>query len=60
MSLYYIGFVKTATKNFIMKITVLVFCLCTLIQLTYSQKPRARDIGIPFEGNTGKNNAITI
>jgi D-aminopeptidase len=24
-----------------------------------AQKPRARDIGIPFEGQTGKNNAIT-
>jgi D-aminopeptidase len=42
-----------------MKIFVLCFCLCTVFQITYSQKPRARDIGIPFEGNTGKNNAIT-
>jgi D-aminopeptidase len=42
-----------------MKIFVLCFCLCTVLQITYSQKPRARDIGIPFEGNTGKNNAIT-
>lgn len=25
----------------------------------YAQKPRARDIGIPFEGTTGKFNAIT-
>jgi hypothetical protein len=24
-----------------------------------AQKPRAREIGIPFEGVTGKNNAIT-
>src|SRR4249920_3978911 len=31
-----------------------------LIQLpTYSQKPRARDIGIPFDGTPGKFNAIT-
>ena len=27
--------------------------------LVYSQKPRARDIGIPFDGQTGKLNAIT-
>ena len=25
----------------------------------FGQKPRARDIGIPFEGKTGKYNAIT-
>ena len=25
----------------------------------YSQKPRARNIGIPFDGTTGKFNAIT-
>jgi len=31
-----------------------------LISLTsHAQKPRARDLGIPFEGTTGKNNAIT-
>ncbi|MDQ6844981.1 MAG: P1 family peptidase, partial [Bacteroidota bacterium] len=24
-----------------------------------SKKPRARDLGIPFEGETGKHNAIT-
>src|SRR6187397_1377217 len=31
-----------------------------LVQISMnSQKPRARDIGIPFEGTTGKFNAIT-
>ena len=31
-----------------------------LISLTsHAQKPRARDLGIPFEGTTGKNNVIT-
>ncbi|MDR6563132.1 MULTISPECIES: P1 family peptidase [unclassified Arcicella] len=31
-----------------------------LFQLSvYGQKPRARDLGIPFEGTTGKFNAIT-
>lgn len=35
---------------------------CLLIIVTtiaYGQKPRARDLGIPFEGKTGKFNAIT-
>ncbi|MBZ5858341.1 DmpA family aminopeptidase [Flavihumibacter profundi] len=36
----------------------LIFYLFTQIA-SYGQKPRARDIGIPFEGNTGKYNAIT-
>ena len=38
-----------------------LICLILLTTGTYSfgQKPRARDIGIPFEGTTGKNNAIT-
>ncbi len=41
-------------KKFIILISML------LIQLyTYSQKPRARDIGIPFDGTPGKFNAIT-
>ena len=38
------------------------FCLIlyTLsVSLIYAQKPRARDIGIPFDGNPGQNNAIT-
>jgi L-aminopeptidase/D-esterase-like protein len=37
-------------------------CLILLLAVgifSYGQKPRARDIGIPFEGVTGKNNAIT-
>jgi L-aminopeptidase/D-esterase-like protein len=33
---------------------LMLFQICT-----YAQKPRARDIGIPFEGTTGKYNAIT-
>lgn len=37
-----------------------LLCLLLLIQsATYGQKPRARDIGIPFTGTTGKFNAIT-
>src|SRR5919112_5386786 len=35
-------------------------CLLLLIQSSiFAQKPRARDIGIPFDGITGKFNAIT-
>lgn len=39
-----------------------IFALCTALLLcaqTYSQKPRARDLGIPFVGKTGEFNAIT-
>ena len=37
-----------------------LICLLLLIQSSVSaQKPRARDIGIPFNGITGKFNAIT-
>lgn len=43
----------------IMKIFKLL-CLFLLIQsYVFGQKPRARDIGIPFNGITGKFNAIT-
>ncbi len=35
-------------------------CILLLLQsILFAQKPRARDIGIPFYGNTGKYNAIT-
>jgi L-aminopeptidase/D-esterase-like protein len=33
--------------------------LVLLTTVSYAQKPRARDIGIPFEGTPGKWNAIT-
>lgn len=36
-----------------------VICFALLTTVTYSQKPRARDIGIPFNGTPGKYNAIT-
>jgi L-aminopeptidase/D-esterase-like protein len=41
-----------------MKSQLFLFSLAVCIQL-HAQKPRARDIGIPFEGKTGKYNAIT-
>jgi D-aminopeptidase len=39
--------------------TILFFSLVLFTCAAYAQKPRARDIGIPFEGTPGKNNAIT-
>jgi D-aminopeptidase len=37
-----------------------LLCLLTFVQsYIYAQKPRARDIGIPFNGTPGKYNAIT-
>ena len=41
--------------KFIIPIIALSFVTC----ITFAQKPRARDIGIPFSGTPGKYNAIT-
>ena len=40
------------------KLSIIVLFLFFQIS-SFGQKPRARDIGIPFDGNTGKFNAIT-
>mgnify|MGYP001025328184 CR=1 FL=1 len=42
-----------------MKKIILSSLLVILCTITYAQKPRARDIGIPFDGTPGKFNAIT-
>ncbi|RYG41787.1 MAG: S58 family peptidase, partial [Chitinophagaceae bacterium] len=42
-----------------MRIAITASCLFVVIFVAYAQKPRARDLGIPFEGNPGKFNAIT-
>ncbi len=42
-----------------MKKIALQIVFITLIFAAYAQKPRAREIGIPFDGTPGKNNAIT-
>jgi D-aminopeptidase len=42
-----------------MKISQSVFLLLFIQSLCNAQKPRARDLGIPFDGITGKFNAIT-
>ncbi|MBX9785533.1 MAG: P1 family peptidase [Chitinophagaceae bacterium] len=41
------------------KITAALLCFITIIQISSAQKPRARDIGIPFDGTPGTFNAIT-
>lgn len=42
-----------------MKKTLLLIILIACYTLTYAQKPRARDLGVPFYGKTGPLNAIT-
>ncbi len=42
-----------------MKFLPLILFSLWVQSFTYAQKPRAREIGIPFEGTTGKFNAIT-
>ncbi|MDX5346050.1 MAG: P1 family peptidase, partial [Hymenobacteraceae bacterium] len=41
------------------KLLILPLLLATLLTSAQTAKPRARDLGIPFDGVTGKNNAIT-
>lgn len=41
------------------KLHLLLFLLVILPFQLLAQKPRARDLGIPFDGITGTNNAIT-
>src|SRR5687768_6367109 len=38
---------------------IILTFFCSLMMSAQSQKPRARDIGIPFEGKPGPFNAIT-
>jgi len=42
-----------------MKKIFLVFTLILICYQLYGQKPRARDLGVPFVGTTGEFNAIT-
>jgi L-aminopeptidase/D-esterase-like protein len=42
-----------------MKKTFLVFTIILICFQSYGQKSRARDLGVPFNGTTGINNAIT-
>ena len=42
-----------------MKRTLIVFTVTLICFQSYAQKPRARDLGIPFVGITGEFNAIT-
>lgn len=42
-----------------MKKTTLLFALFICSAMLLAQKPRARDLGVPFDGKTGPYNAIT-
>ncbi|MDG2371127.1 MAG: P1 family peptidase [Flavobacteriaceae bacterium] len=42
-----------------MKKILIVFTIVLIYYQSYGQKPRARDLGVPFNGTTGINNAIT-
>ena len=42
-----------------MKKTVLFFVILFIVNQAYGQKPRARDLGVPFVGTAGEFNAIT-
>jgi D-aminopeptidase len=43
-----------------MKLTATIFCLLSaIVSMAQEKKIRARDLGIPFDGTTGKYNAIT-
>lgn len=42
-----------------MKNLLIVISIILTFSLAYGQKPRARDLGVPFTGETGKFNAIT-
>ena len=42
-----------------MKRTVIVFTVLLICIQSYGQKPRARDLGVPFVGMTGEFNSIT-
>lgn len=42
-----------------MKSTIILLLLSLHLLTAYAQKPRARDLGVPFTGTTGKYNAIT-
>ena len=37
----------------------IIFTIILICFQSYAQKPRARDLGIPFDGETGELNAIT-
>lgn len=46
-------------KHFVIPFSILVIIFFVTGVSSFSQKPRARDIGIPFHGTPGKFNAIT-
>lgn len=51
--------VSPGKRHINMKKLLLLSLLLCIYTFTFSQKPRARDLGIPFDGTPGPNNAIT-
>jgi len=49
----------TLKKRLEMKNLITVSIIILFSSIVYGQKPRARDLGIPFVGNTGQYNSIT-
>jgi D-aminopeptidase len=47
------------SNQVLLMILCLVICLQTVVAQTKTSKPRARDLGIPFDGTPGQLNAIT-
>jgi D-aminopeptidase len=41
------------------RLLALTTLLLTITLVAHAQKPRARDLGVPFDGTPGRNNAIT-
>jgi D-aminopeptidase len=46
-------------RHFSLKLHWLVFTLILTLASSAQTKPRARDLGVPFDGTPGPNNAIT-
>src|SRR5688572_31064750 len=42
-----------------MKFLTTILLIITLLSFAFGQKPRARDLGVPFDGTPGAANAIT-
>ena len=43
-----------------MKRSISLLILTFTLSIVYAQKPRARDLGVPFNGTTGQWNSINI
>jgi D-aminopeptidase len=50
---------QTTTKRYAVPVCMLAAVLMLFLSVAAQNKPRARDLGIPFDGTPGPNNAIT-